>query len=249
MALNKVRTFDRRISQRLLLELVATRLTCPALIRSATSSRERPPGAGVADDLLETGCRAVSILEDADGQPLAAGLWALSSTGRPGQTGTMNETDSGPANEPEIITLPATTVAVVHDVVPMSEISDFFGRAFQTVSDTLDKQGIAITGPPIGVYFGMPADTVEVAAGFPTAQAVTAEDEVVAETLPGGQVAQVMHVGSYDSLQQSYGRLMAWLESQNLRGGTVMWESYLTEPGPGQSQDTMLTRISWPLAA
>ena len=57
-----------------------------------------------------------------------------------------------------------------------------------------------------------------------------------------------MHVGSYDSLQQTYGRLMTWLESQKLRGGTVMWESYLTEPTPGQSQDTMMTRISWPLA-
>ena len=194
----------------------------------------------------------MSILEGADGQPLAAGLWALSSTERPGHTSAMNKTDSEPANEPanepEIVTLPATIVAVVHDVVPMSEITDFFGRAFQTVTDTLAKQGIAMTGPPIGVYFGMPADTVEVAAGFPTAKAVTAEDEVVAETLPAGRAAQVMHVGSYDSLQQTYGRLMTWLESQKLRGGTVMWESYLTEPTPGQSQDTMMTRISWPLA-
>lgn len=161
----------------------------------------------------------------------------------------MNQTDFTPTNEPEIATLPATTVAVVHDIVPMSEITDFFSHAFHTVANTLDKQGIAITGPPIGVYFGTPADTVEVAAGFPTAKAVTAEDGVVAETLPGGRVAQVMHVGSYDSLQQTYGRLTTWLESQKLRGGPVMWESYLTGPTSGQSQDTMLTRISWPLAA
>lgn len=155
---------------------------------------------------------------------------------------------STPTNEPEIVTLSAMPVAVVREVVPMRQLTDFFDRAYRTVAATVGKQGVVITGPPVGVYFGTPTDTVDVAAGFPTDRPVTAEDAVTAETLPGGRAAQIMHVGSYDSLQQTYGRLMTWLQDQKLGGGPVMWESYLTEPTPGGDQHDMLTRITWPLA-
>ena len=80
------------------------------------------------------------------------------------------------------------------------------------MTETLARQGITITGPAIGVYFGMPKDTVDVAAGFPTDRSVNAADGVSAETLPGGRAAQILHVGSYDSIQQTYGRLMTWLD-------------------------------------
>jgi len=82
----------------------------------------------------------------------------------------------------------------------------------------------------MAVYFGRPSD-----------------DVVTAETLPGGRAAQIVHVGSYDSMGQTYSRLMAWLAQQELSGGPVMWETYLTEPTSGGDQDTMLTRITWPL--
>lgn len=160
----------------------------------------------------------------------------------------MNTMDSTPPSEPEIVTLAAVPVAVVREVVPMSDLTGFFGRAYQTVAETLGKQRITMTGPPLGLYFGMPADTVDVAVGFPTDRPVSAENGVIAETLPGGRAAQIVHVGSYDSLRQTYGRLTAWLEDQKLKGGPVMWESYLTEPTPDGDQHAMLTRITWPLA-
>ena len=134
----------------------------------------------------------------------------------------MNATNSTPTSEPEIVTLATVPVAVVREVVPMSELTGFFGRAYRTVAETLGRQGIAMTGPPVGIYFGMPTDTVEVAAGFPTDRPVKAENGVIAETLPGGRAAQVLHVGSYDSMQQTYSRLMAWLEDQKLNGGPVI---------------------------
>lgn len=160
----------------------------------------------------------------------------------------MNATDTPPPSEPEIVTLTAVPVAVVREVVPMNELTGFFGRAYQSVAEALGRQRITMTGPPLGIYYGMPTDTVDVAAGFPTDRPVNAEDGVIAETLPGGRAAQIVHVGSYDSLQQTYGRLTSWLEDQKLTGGPLMWESYLTEPKPGGDQRDMLTRITWPLA-
>jgi effector-binding domain-containing protein len=160
----------------------------------------------------------------------------------------MNTTDTPRPSEPEIVTLATVPVAVVREVVPMSELTGFFGPVYETVAEALGRQHITMTGPPLAIYHGMPSDTVDVAAGFPTDRPVDADNGVVAETLPGGRAAQIVHVGSYDSLQQSYGRLMAWLEDQKLAPGPIMWESYLTEPAPDGDQRDMLTRITWPLA-
>ncbi len=99
----------------------------------------------------------------------------------------------------------------------------FFDRSFHAVDDAMRNAGASVVGPPLGLYYGMPTDTVDVAAGFPTDRDVSVDGEVTTETLPGGRAAQILHIGSYDAMEQTYGRLMQWLQAQNLRpaGGDV----------------------------
>lgn len=149
---------------------------------------------------------------------------------------------------PSLITLVPTTVAVLREIVPMNALPPFFDRAFHVVPAVLGRQQIAITGPPLALYFGMPSDTVDVAAGFPSATAAAPEDGVSPFTLPGGRAARVLHRGSYDTLTTTYGALTEWLREQGLAPGSIMWESYLTEPTPGGDPKAMLTEITWPLA-
>lgn len=148
---------------------------------------------------------------------------------------------------PEIITLEPQPVALLRETVRMDALPDYFGRAFTSAARVAGMQGVPLAGPPVGVYYGMPSETADVGAGFPTAVAISPDAGVSAETLPGGRAAQVLHVGSYDSMQQTYGRLMAWLAEQGLTPGQVMWEVYLTEPDPAHPEATQ-TLIVWPLA-
>lgn len=151
------------------------------------------------------------------------------------------------STDPQIVTLQPATVAVVREVVPMKELSDFFSRAFHATMGAAHAQGVAVVGPPVGVYYGMPSETVDVAAGFPTAGPVAGEDGVSSASLPGGRAVQVLHIGSYDAMEQTYNRLMAWVEEQGLAPGDLMWETYLTEPTP-EAPESMQTLITWPLA-
>lgn len=148
--------------------------------------------------------------------------------------------------EPEIVTLEQRIAAVVRESVRMEAMPDFFGRAFQASAEVAGRQGVHLAGPPIGVYFGMPTDTVDVAAGFPTDRAVAADAGVEPLALPGGRAATVVHVGPYDTMEATYGRLIAWLGAQGLTPGEVMWEEYLTEPDPAHPE-AIETRIVWPL--
>jgi effector-binding domain-containing protein len=152
------------------------------------------------------------------------------------------------SNSPHLVTLESTTVAVVRETVPMSELTAYFDRAFHAVMAAAEAQGVAIAGPPVAVYHGMPGESVDVAAGFPiSAPVASAEGGVVASELPAGRAAQLLHVGSYDSLEQAYGRIVTWLGEQGLTPAEVMWESYLNEPDP-DDPDGAETLITWPVA-
>ena len=150
-------------------------------------------------------------------------------------------------HDPEVVTLEPQPVALLRETVRMDALTDFFDRAFHAVARTAGAQGMAPAGPPLGVYFGMPGETVDVGAGFPTHIPVTPDAGVTPETLPGGRAVQVLHVGSYGALQATYGRLMAWVAEQGLTPGPLMWETYLTEPDDSDPEATQ-TLIVWPLA-
>lgn len=151
------------------------------------------------------------------------------------------------STEPQLVALEPATVAALRETVPMPELPGFFERAFHATMAAAQGQGIAVVGPPVGVYFGMPEDTVDVAAGFPTARPVAAADGVVALTLPGGRAVQVLHMGTYDAMEQTYGRVMAWMGERGLSPTDVMWEVYLTEPTP-DDPESWQTLIVLPLA-
>lgn len=147
---------------------------------------------------------------------------------------------------PELVTLEARPVALLRETVRMDALTDYYDRAFHAVSAAVSSQGVSIAGPPVGVYFGMPGKTVDVGAGFPTEGSIRPDAGVTPETLPGGRAAQVLHVGSYDAMPATYGRLTEWLAERELTPGPLMWETYVTEPDDAHPEATS-TLITWPL--
>lgn len=149
--------------------------------------------------------------------------------------------------QPQVVTLEPATAAVVRETVPMGELTGFFDRAFRAVMEVAVAQEVAVTGPPFAAYHGMPGQSVDVSGGFPTATPVTPAGGVTAMTLPGGRAVQLMHAGSYDTLEESYGLLMTWMEHRGLARAPLMWETYLTEPTPDGDPAANLTLITWPI--
>ena len=149
--------------------------------------------------------------------------------------------------EPRVVALEPVTAAVVRETVPMGELTAYFDRAFAAVMEVTTAQGVAVTGPPFAAYHGMPGQSVDISGGFPTASEVTATEGVSAMTLPGGRAVQLVHEGSYDSLEESYERIMTWMEHRGLSRAPLMWETYLTEPTPDGDPSENRTLITWPI--
>lgn len=133
--------------------------------------------------------------------------------------------------------------AVVRGTIPTGELPEFFARAFRETMAAIQAQGLHPTGPPFGLYRGMPTDTVDVEAGFPVSGPITPTGEVRHGSLPGGRVVTATHLGPYDTLSQTYDEVYRWAANQSLALGAVMWESYLSDPETPPDPATWRTEI------
>jgi effector-binding domain-containing protein len=156
-------------------------------------------------------------------------------------------TDRSAGATPELVTVPATTTAVVRGTVAAEETADFFDRSFSVLGEAMAAQGVSPTGPAFGLYRGLPDQTVDLEVGFPTGRAVETDGSVEVGELPGGQVARMVHAGSFDGLAEAWQRLGGWIAEQGLTPGETYWEVYLTEPNPEMDPADLRTELNWPV--
>ena len=143
----------------------------------------------------------------------------------------------------------AQQVAVVRRTVAMAELGSFYTEALGAVAAAVESAGGTLAGPAFGWYHGVPAETADVAAGFPVAGVPegTLGGEVVVLERPAGMAATTVHVGSYDTLTETYRALEAWLRSRELEPADIVWEEYLTGPETQPDPSLWQTHVVWPL--
>jgi len=149
---------------------------------------------------------------------------------------------------PRIEELGEQHALTVHGEVPLSAMPDFFGRAFAAVMAAVEETGAMVEGAPFGYYPSMPTDTVVVEAGFPVREPTSLHGEVHDFVLPGGRAVVAIHVGPYETMEQTYAELQSWMRHRQLVPTVGMWESYLSDPSEQTDPATWETKIVWPLA-
>lgn len=152
------------------------------------------------------------------------------------------------APSPEIVELEPQEAVAVRGEVAISDLPGFFERAFPEAAEAAAASGVEIVGPPFGFYPETPTETVTVEAGFPVSAPAEAHGDAHRLVLPGGRVAQAVHVGPYDTMEKTYTDLQAWMTEQGLQPAVGMWECYLSDPQDEPDPATWRTRIVWPIA-
>ena len=79
-------------------------------------------------------------------------------------------------------------------------------------------------GPPFTIYHQFDGEAVEVEGGCPTATLPDGEGDVIADELPGGEVAFTWHVGPYDTMNLAHAALMARLQENGREQAGPLWE-------------------------
>ena len=132
--------------------------------------------------------------------------------------------------------------------IKTTEIAKTLGEVLGPVFQYVQKNGIALAGPPYARYLDWGPGLGTLEGGFPVATHAGAspEGEVKADTLPGGWVAVTMHMGAYDKLSDAHAALQQWMESEKLISEGGPWEVYLTDPADYPDPKDWKTEVVWP---
>jgi effector-binding domain-containing protein len=135
--------------------------------------------------------------------------------------------------------------------VAVAEIPGFLGKTYGAVAEHIGKSGLAFAGPHFGRY--RPLDDefseFEIEAGFPIGNTAEGSGDVVASTLPGGDVAVLTHIGPYDQMGPAYEAIENWITEHNGQPEGAPWEVYYSEPTEQPDPSTWRTEIFQPYRA
>jgi DNA-binding transcriptional MerR regulator len=144
----------------------------------------------------------------------------------------------------------AQRVAAAHGIVPnMDVIGPTFDRLFDNAIEHVTRHNGGITGPPVAIYYEVDEQMqdMKVAAAVPTNGDLPDNGNVLMETLPAAEMASAVHRGPFANLNQAYGALFNWIESNGYRIDGPSREVYLQyERGGDQSQ--YVTEVQFPVA-
>lgn len=150
----------------------------------------------------------------------------------------------------EFLTAESVPTVVVSAIDhPMNEMSSLFDATFRDLFPLLAEHGIHPVGPAFSLHHRMPTDTADLEVGVPVDHApaaplVTSTGTVLQpSTIPGGEIAVVSHVGSYDRLGDAWGAFMEAVAKSGRRPDVPFWEFYVTEPTPDADPETMRTDL------
>lgn len=147
---------------------------------------------------------------------------------------------------------PSRLVAVVRATVRMDELPAFYDSAYRAVGAAIGESAGTLVGPAFGWYFGMPTDTVHLAAGFPVEGlpvgpvAGDGHDVQVIEQ-PGGRAFSALFVGPYDDLASAWQDVEAWRAERGDPGRGDFWEEYISDPSPEGDPNKNETRLVLPV--
>ncbi|MFD7497136.1 MerR family transcriptional regulator [Streptomyces sp. NPDC059832] len=158
-------------------------------------------------------------------------LERLTEGGLPGYEVTMNR-------EPE------RRLAVVRAVCTPAEIGGKFEECVGRLLPVLGRTGIAWEPLLWGLYPLDLEERMEITVGAQTPQGEVPGLEF--EVLPGGLVAETMHIGPYAQLPLAYNALFAAIHERGLRPQAPVREAYLVGPAEAP-QEELMTRLIIPV--
>jgi effector-binding domain-containing protein len=151
--------------------------------------------------------------------------------------------------EVETVELPEQPALCVRFRTSMDKIKDDIGRSYGAIFAQIGKAGAVPAGEPLALYYDVEMDpsNIDVETCMPVAGEVEGEGEVTYCVLPGGRFVSTVHRGPYETMEQTYVELFAYLKENGLALTGPTREVYLTDPSQLQRPEDNLTRILFPV--
>lgn len=136
---------------------------------------------------------------------------------------------------------------VIRTRTPVAGLPQVVGQAYGAIMAYAGQLGAHPAGAPFVAYYNMDMDDLDMAIGFPFAQALTGAGNIQAGEIPGGRAAACLHVGPYDQVGAAYEALQAWMTANGHVPTGIAYEFYLNDPQTTLPAE-LRTQVVFPLA-
>lgn len=146
----------------------------------------------------------------------------------------------------QLIDRPTQPTLVIRTRASVQMMPQVLGQAWGAILQHAGQSGVQPSGPPFVAYHNMDMQDLDLEIGFPFAQQLKGEGEVLAGEIPGGKAAECLHVGPYDQLGATYGALQQWMTANGYTPSGAAYEFYLNDPQSTPAAE-LRTQVVFPL--
>jgi DNA-binding transcriptional MerR regulator len=151
---------------------------------------------------------------------------------------------------PVVYRTAGTTVTLaISENVKASDISEWWTDAFQTLRKVLDEGGVSRAGPDGCLYPNeiFELEEGEMVAFVPVTGHPIGAGRVQVYELPAVELAIMVHPGSYDDLDRTYGALGTYVAERAIGVEGPIREMYVVSPLDGADPEALRTELGWPV--
>lgn len=143
------------------------------------------------------------------------------------------------------VDLPVRYYVSVRKVVPIPEITSFFGENLGMIMEMVQSRKLTQAGPPSGLYWSYDeeAGTTDMAAAIPIAEEKKLGSGVQVFTVGGGKALVIDYLGDYTGLGEAHRAMDDCMQDMKLRNIPPAVEEYLTDPSTEPDTAKWLTKI------
>ncbi len=149
--------------------------------------------------------------------------------------------------EPKIVQTKAIETAIIHFVIPRSELRSVMGPAHLELMQVLAAQGIALAGPWFTHHLRLVPNIFDFELGVPVTSPVKPKGRVKPGQLPAATVAKVVYVGGYEGLGAAWSKFGKWISANRHKSAPDFWESYVVGPEIDRAPMNWRTELNRPI--
>jgi DNA-binding transcriptional MerR regulator len=145
--------------------------------------------------------------------------------------------------------VPATQAAAITSVVDVGDLEAWYRGAMGEIVATLSAQGLDTCGPPGGIYANelFTDERGEATLFIPLEGDVRPVGRVGPTTVSEAELAVIIHNGSHDDVDRSYGALAAYVTEHAVPVDGLIREYYVVGPRETGDESAWRTEIGWPI--
>lgn len=143
----------------------------------------------------------------------------------------------------------AVDVLEIRGTVEHTRLPEFLGAAYPELETCAAAAGLTVSGPSMAEYPAQFSDVEEVSALLPVSGPGAVSGRVRNRRLGRVHCAVAVHHGAYDTFDETYGQLGAWIARNATDAQAPIIERYLVDPLAAATPADLRTEIWWPVVA